>query len=66
MIPGAIVSAILRHGDVSLSLQIGIATKLPSGSYSTSNLDHDAFFEFLLNGGESYERVPKDRFDIDA
>ncbi|KAI0731474.1 ketoacyl-synt-domain-containing protein [Fomitopsis betulina] len=42
----------------------GIAAELPSGSWSSTNLDHKAFFEFLLSGGESYEKIPIERFNI--
>ncbi|KZT66074.1 hypothetical protein DAEQUDRAFT_752280 [Daedalea quercina L-15889] len=42
----------------------GIAAELPSGSWSATNLDHKAFFEFLLSGGEAYEKVPVERFNI--
>ncbi len=45
--------------------QVGVAAELPSGSYSPTNLDHESFFQFLLNSGEAYERIPADRFDID-
>ncbi|TFY60143.1 hypothetical protein EVJ58_g5333 [Rhodofomes roseus] len=42
----------------------GIAAELPSGSWSSTNLDHKSFFEFLLSGGEAYEKVPIERFNI--
>ncbi|KAF9541628.1 ketoacyl-synt-domain-containing protein [Agrocybe pediades] len=45
---------------------IGISAELPSGSYSKTNLDHHSFFEFLLNKGDSYEKVPLERFQIDS
>jgi hypothetical protein len=46
-----------------LSEQVGISAELPSGSYSDKNLDYHTFFDFLLNKGQSYETVPKERFD---
>ncbi|EJD43640.1 ketoacyl-synt-domain-containing protein [Auricularia subglabra TFB-10046 SS5] len=45
---------------------VGISARLPGGALSASDLNHDTFFEFLLRGGESYERIPADRFDIDS
>ncbi|KAH9840927.1 ketoacyl-synt-domain-containing protein [Rhodofomes roseus] len=45
---------------------VGIAAELPSGAFSSVNLDHKAFFEFLLAGGEAYEKIPIDRFNIHA
>ncbi|KAH9886258.1 ketoacyl-synt-domain-containing protein [Cubamyces lactineus] len=44
---------------------VGIAAELPSGAYSDVNFDYRTFFRFLLNGGEAYERIPLDRFNID-
>jgi hypothetical protein len=46
--------------------QVGIAVELPSGAYSSENLDHQGFFDFLLNSGESYEPIPQDRFNASA
>ncbi|KAJ7459820.1 hypothetical protein FB451DRAFT_1182121 [Mycena latifolia] len=45
---------------------IGISAELPSGTSVDFNLDHDAFFKFLLNKGEAYEEVPANRFNIDG
>ncbi|KAF8213913.1 hypothetical protein K438DRAFT_1902128 [Mycena galopus ATCC 62051] len=45
---------------------VGLSAELPSGNTRDSNLDHDAFFEFLLAKGEAYEQVPAERFNIDA
>ncbi|KDQ18683.1 hypothetical protein BOTBODRAFT_154644 [Botryobasidium botryosum FD-172 SS1] len=45
---------------------VGISTALPSGEYSESNLDTDAFWDFLMNKGQAYEKIPQDRFNIDA
>ncbi|KAL6304755.1 hypothetical protein BKA93DRAFT_261672 [Sparassis latifolia] len=50
-------------GEVAI---VGISAELPSGSYSESNLDHESFYEFLMNRGQSYERLPSSRFNIDA
>ncbi|KJA25964.1 polyketide synthase [Hypholoma sublateritium FD-334 SS-4] len=44
---------------------VGISAEFPSGAYSTQNLNYDDFSKFLLSKGESYEKVPKDRFDIE-
>ncbi|KAI0325192.1 ketoacyl-synt-domain-containing protein [Cubamyces sp. BRFM 1775] len=44
---------------------VGIAAELPSGTYSDTNFDYRTFFRFLLDGGEAYERIPLDRFNID-
>ncbi|KAF8154856.1 hypothetical protein B0H34DRAFT_540683 [Crassisporium funariophilum] len=45
---------------------VGVSVELPSGSYSTENLDHASFFEFLLSSGEAYEPIPAERFNLDA
>jgi acyl transferase domain-containing protein/aryl carrier-like protein len=44
---------------------VGLAAELPSGTTSTTNLDVNEFYEFLLNKSESYEKMPADRFNID-
>lgn len=49
---------------LTTSHQVGIAAELPSGEYSKKNFDHIAFFDFLLQGGSSYERIPLERFDV--
>ncbi|PCH33723.1 hypothetical protein WOLCODRAFT_94052 [Wolfiporia cocos MD-104 SS10] len=51
--------------DRSIAI-VGISAELPSGTHATTNLDHEAFYEFLINGFQSYERIPSDRFNIDA
>lgn len=66
MAPVAIVRPSPCRAYALIFPQVGIATRLPSGTHSTSDFDHDTFFKFLLDKGESYERVPKDRFNIDA
>ncbi|KAI0068531.1 hypothetical protein BV25DRAFT_1817381 [Artomyces pyxidatus] len=43
---------------------VGIAAELPSGSWSSDNLDYDSFFRFLLDSAEAYERIPAERFNI--
>lgn len=65
--PVAIVS-VQRLQMVNLNdfLQVGISAEFPSGSYAKSNLDHTAFFDFLLKRGESYEKIPRERFNIDS
>lgn len=45
------------------SSQVGIAAELPSGTYSKTNLDYKSFFEFLLEKGEAYEKIPLERFN---
>ncbi|KAJ7898537.1 polyketide synthase [Mycena olivaceomarginata] len=45
---------------------VGISAEFPSGTLSQTNFDHKSFFEFLLKGQDAYERVPKDRFNIDG
>lgn len=44
--------------------QVGIAAQLPGGDSSNCNLDHVAFFEFLMKEGQSYERIPLERFNV--
>ncbi|THU83766.1 polyketide synthase [Dendrothele bispora CBS 962.96] len=44
---------------------VGISAELPSGLNSDKNLDYQHFIEFLLEGRQSYEKVPRTRFDID-
>ncbi|KAH9926041.1 uncharacterized protein B0H18DRAFT_954918 [Fomitopsis serialis] len=43
---------------------VGIAAELPSGDWSESNLDYNSFYDFLLQGGEAYEKMPADRFNM--
>ncbi|KAL6298494.1 putative polyketide synthase [Sparassis latifolia] len=50
-------------GEIAI---VGISAELPSGSYSQDNLDHESFFEFLMTRGQSYERLPSSRFNIDS
>ncbi|KAF4618329.1 hypothetical protein D9613_011586 [Agrocybe pediades] len=45
---------------------IGISAELPSGSYSPENFDHEQFFRFLLDRGNSYEKIPEERFGINS
>ena len=54
-----------QHG-ISLPLKVGIAAQLPSGDVTPHNFDHKQFFDFLLNKGEAYERIPPERFNIDS
>ncbi|TFK38854.1 polyketide synthase [Crucibulum laeve] len=44
---------------------IGISVEFPSGA-PNHNLDHKAFFDFLLKKEQAYEKIPTDRFNIDA
>ncbi|KZT71132.1 ketoacyl-synt-domain-containing protein [Daedalea quercina L-15889] len=43
---------------------VGVAAELPSGSWSQRNLDYNSFYDFLLQGGEAYEKIPLERFSI--
>ncbi|KAL6298480.1 hypothetical protein BKA93DRAFT_830667 [Sparassis latifolia] len=45
---------------------VGISAELPSGSYLNANLDHESFYQFLIDRGQSYERLPSSRFNINA
>ncbi|KAG2115628.1 hypothetical protein DEU56DRAFT_932582 [Suillus clintonianus] len=45
---------------------VGISAELPSGPHGTSNLDYQSFFDFLMNEHQAYEKIPEDRFNIDA
>ncbi|KAJ7839259.1 beta-ketoacyl synthase, partial [Mycena olivaceomarginata] len=45
---------------------VGISAELPSGTHSETNLDHNSFFDFLLNSRESYESMPSTRFNVEA
>ncbi|KAJ7894620.1 beta-ketoacyl synthase, partial [Mycena olivaceomarginata] len=45
---------------------VGISAEFPSGTLSETNFDPKSFFEFLLEGQDAYERVPKDTFNIDG
>ncbi|KAH7925399.1 polyketide synthase [Leucogyrophana mollusca] len=45
---------------------VGISAEFPSGSTSSTNLDHDSFFKFLLDKSQAYERIPPERFNIDS
>jgi hypothetical protein len=62
----AIVSAHIRKIPKPDSVQIGIAADLPSGTFSEKNLDHVAFFDFLLASGESYEHIPSNRLNFSS
>ncbi|KAM5543754.1 hypothetical protein V8D89_002371 [Ganoderma adspersum] len=53
------------HANQSKIAVVGIGAQLPSGTFSNANLDYHSFFEFLLQKGEAYEPIPKERFNID-
>ncbi|KZT09317.1 uncharacterized protein LAESUDRAFT_548010 [Laetiporus sulphureus 93-53] len=40
---------------------VGIAAQLPSGTHAQHDLDYKQFVEFLLNKGEAYEELPRER-----
>ncbi|EPQ57833.1 polyketide synthase [Gloeophyllum trabeum ATCC 11539] len=44
---------------------VGIAVELPSGAWSAENLDLLSFSRFLFEKAESYEHIPKERFNIE-
>jgi hypothetical protein len=57
----------VKVGSAALILhQVGIAADLPSGYHDTKNLDHRDFYDFLFKKQQSYQRIPTDRFNIDA
>ncbi|KAJ7464985.1 putative polyketide synthase [Mycena galericulata] len=41
---------------------VGISVEIPSGADSAKNLNHESFFEFLLNKRQAYEKFPPERF----
>ncbi|KAJ7716081.1 hypothetical protein B0H16DRAFT_1476979 [Mycena metata] len=45
---------------------VGIAAELPSGEHSTKNLSHESFHEFILDGRDAYEKIPRERMNVDA
>ncbi|THU95611.1 hypothetical protein K435DRAFT_859397 [Dendrothele bispora CBS 962.96] len=45
---------------------VGISVEIPGGTWSEKNLDHASFFEFLLKSGQSYTKIPGNRFNVDA
>ncbi|KAF8151220.1 hypothetical protein K438DRAFT_1988215 [Mycena galopus ATCC 62051] len=45
---------------------VGVSAEIPGGDRTPKNLGHESFFEFLLNRGQSYEKVPAYRMNIDA
>ncbi|TFY55679.1 hypothetical protein EVJ58_g8093 [Rhodofomes roseus] len=53
----------LSNSPVAIAL-VGIAAELPSGDWSKSNLDYSSFYDFLLQGGQAYESIPLDRFNV--
>ncbi|EJF59192.1 ketoacyl-synt-domain-containing protein [Dichomitus squalens LYAD-421 SS1] len=42
---------------------VGVAAQIPSGTFASTDLDYSSFFQFLLQGGEAYEPIPKERFN---
>ena len=50
--------------DVDPLSQIGIGAQLPSGSFSELDMDYRSFFDFLLNKGQAYEKIPADRLNL--
>ncbi|KAJ6555310.1 beta-ketoacyl synthase [Mycena vulgaris] len=63
----AIVCAYSSSSLISSSCrQVGISAEIPGGDRTPKNLGHESFFEFLLNRGQSYEKLPAYRMNIDA
>lgn len=44
------------------AFQVGIATELPSGTTSNTNLSYNDLFAFLECKGEAYETIPHQRY----
>ncbi|TFK84686.1 ketoacyl-synt-domain-containing protein, partial [Polyporus arcularius HHB13444] len=42
---------------------VGIAAQLPGGGFADGDLDYTTFFDFLLQRGEAYGDIPKERFN---
>jgi acyl transferase domain-containing protein/aryl carrier-like protein len=45
---------------------IGIAAELPSGHHADHNLSHEEFHKFLIDGKDSYHKIPENRMNADA
>ncbi|KAJ7637908.1 putative polyketide synthase [Mycena polygramma] len=45
---------------------VGLAVEIPSGLTSKNNLNHDTFFEFLLNKDQAYQEFPSERFNVES
>ena len=56
----------LYQNDSDPFTQIGISAQLPSGSWAIEDLNYDSFFDFLLDKGEAYEKIPSTRFNSDT
>ncbi|KAH9942788.1 ketoacyl-synt-domain-containing protein [Amylocystis lapponica] len=56
----------LHDGPSAPIAIVGIAAQLPSGRYSDQNLDYHSFFQFLLEKGEAYETIPRERFNVQS
>ncbi|KZT25650.1 ketoacyl-synt-domain-containing protein [Neolentinus lepideus HHB14362 ss-1] len=52
-------------GDCRPIAIVGIAVELPAGPNNAGNLDFTSFCRFLFDKGESYEKIPKERFNIE-
>ena len=46
-------------------MKVGVAAQLPSGANRVENYDFQSFFQFLLEGGAAYERIPAERFNTE-
>ncbi|THH18839.1 hypothetical protein EW146_g2208 [Bondarzewia mesenterica] len=53
------------HGLKPVAI-VGIAADFPSGRHSDTNLNHEDFFQFLLQRLDAYEKIPSDRFNVDS
>ncbi|EGO18727.1 putative polyketide synthase [Serpula lacrymans var. lacrymans S7.9] len=45
---------------------VGISACLPGGPQNAQNLDYQNFFDFLMERGQAYEKIPSERFNVDA
>ncbi|KAJ7695179.1 hypothetical protein B0H17DRAFT_1198868 [Mycena rosella] len=57
----------MSHQPIAIaSARVGIAAELPSGEHSTTNLNHEAFHEFIMQEKDAYIKIPAERMNIDA
>jgi len=45
---------------------VGVASELPSGTWSDTNLDYRSFGKFILERGEANEKIPLERFNVET
>ncbi|KZT25643.1 hypothetical protein NEOLEDRAFT_1178119 [Neolentinus lepideus HHB14362 ss-1] len=56
--------SVSRTGCIPIAI-VGIAAELPAGANSAANLDLASFCKFLFDKGESYEKIPIERFNTE-